>query len=139
MKQLLYDYAMSFVGQPYKWGGSNPISGFDCSGLVQEVLMAVGMDIPGDQNAQAFYNHFSERGHDGVKGLGALVFYGSSEGQITHIAMMVDGHHCVGANGGGSKTTSVGAADVADAFVKVRPYDYRKDMIAVIMPNYDSV
>ena len=28
-------YAMKFLGTPYKYGGSNPNEGFDCSGLVQ--------------------------------------------------------------------------------------------------------
>lgn len=138
MKQLLYDYAMSFVGTPYKWGGSNPISGLDCSGLVQELLMAVGLDLPGDQNAQAFYYHFGRPGngtHD-LKGLGALAFYGADEGKITHITMMLDEKNCIGANGGGSSTVNLAAADKSDAFVKIRPLNYRKDLVAVIMPSY---
>lgn len=35
--------AISFVGKPYFWGGTNPDDGFDCSGLVQYVLMQAGI------------------------------------------------------------------------------------------------
>jgi cell wall-associated NlpC family hydrolase len=55
---LLIQYAMSFIGVPYRWGGSNPITGFDCSGLVQEILKSVYMDPPGDQTAEALYQYF---------------------------------------------------------------------------------
>ena len=35
--------AISFVGKPYFWGGTNPDQGFDCSGLVQYVLVQSGV------------------------------------------------------------------------------------------------
>ena len=35
--------AMSFVGKPYVFGSSNPDVGFDCSGLVQYVLLQSGV------------------------------------------------------------------------------------------------
>ena len=44
-----------YLGVPYQWGGSDPDSGFDCSGLVQHVFAELGVDLPrysGDQ-AQA--------------------------------------------------------------------------------------
>jgi cell wall-associated NlpC family hydrolase len=37
--------AQSFVGTPYKWGGTSP-SGFDCSGFVQYVFRKVGINLP---------------------------------------------------------------------------------------------
>lgn len=134
--KLLYDYAMRLVGVPYKWGGSNPISGLDCSGLVQEILSAGGFDIPGDQSAQAFFDHFSKTGTLNVLGLGALVFYGKSVKEINHIQFMLSDKIAIGANGGGSKTVNASEADKANAFVKLRPYDYRKDIVAIVMPKY---
>lgn len=138
--KLLYDYAMALLKIPYKWGGSNPLSGFDCSGLVQELLSAVGMDLPGDQNAQAYYNHFSktENGTFHVIGPGALYFYGKSVTEITHITMGVEDRYCIGANGGGSKTVDLKTADQQNAFSKIRPFDYRDDLVAIIMPRYPA-
>ena len=37
--------ARSFVGTPYKWGGTSP-SGFDCSGFLQYIYAKIGVDLP---------------------------------------------------------------------------------------------
>jgi cell wall-associated NlpC family hydrolase len=137
--KLLYDYALSFIGLPYIWGGDDAVAGFDCSGLVQELLAAIGADPAGDQNAQTLHDHFLANGKLGVMGLGALVFYGKSTKEISHIVMMLDDKSCIGADGGGSTTVDRAAAIKANAFVKVRPFDYRKDMVAIVMPDYQKL
>lgn len=134
--RTLYDYLISFVGTPYRWGGDDPIDGFDCSGFVQEALAAMGEDPPQDQTAQALYNYFITYGRPKTMGLGALVFYGKSVKEITHITMMVNDWQTIGADGGGSKTVDLASAARMNAFIKIRPYDYRTDVVAIIMPNY---
>ena len=38
--------AKQYLGVPYVWGGDNPQSGLDCSGLVQRVYSDLGYDLP---------------------------------------------------------------------------------------------
>lgn len=42
--QAVVDYAMQFLGTPYKWGGKDP-SGFDCSGFVYYVFSHFGIAL----------------------------------------------------------------------------------------------
>jgi len=39
-------FAREAVGVPYRWGGSTPSGGFDCSGLVFWAYKRVGIDLP---------------------------------------------------------------------------------------------
>ena len=41
----LIDYAQSFTGVPYVWGGTTP-AGFDCSGFVKYVFEHFGVSLP---------------------------------------------------------------------------------------------
>ncbi len=38
--------AKKYLGVPYVWGGTDPASGFDCSGLVQHVFRDLGVSVP---------------------------------------------------------------------------------------------
>jgi cell wall-associated NlpC family hydrolase len=136
MIELLQEYALRFVGLPYRWGGDDPINGFDCSGLVQELLASVGMDPPGDQNAQGLFEHFLPSSHREVRGAGALAFYGITPEKITHVAMFIDHDTVIEAGGGGSKTLTREDAAAQNAFIRLRPYNHRKDLVAVLMPTY---
>ncbi len=44
--QAVVDQARKYLGVPYVWGGTNPATGLDCSGLVQLVYQKVGVDLP---------------------------------------------------------------------------------------------
>jgi cell wall-associated NlpC family hydrolase len=133
------DYAMQFVGVPYRWGGDDPMQGFDCSGLAQELLASVGEDPPGDQTAHTLYRHFKKHGRDWNDGqrpqAGCLAFYGS-EYKVTHVAMCIDDYRMIEAGGGGSNTTSVMLASSHNAYVRIRPINSRSDLVSVIRPNY---
>ncbi len=63
--------AESFVGAPYRWGGTDP-TGFDCSGLVWYLARQVGRPIPRDMGGQ-----YASGSHPSRQGLerGDLLFF----------------------------------------------------------------
>jgi cell wall-associated NlpC family hydrolase len=128
------EYAWSFLGLPYRWGGDDPIQGFDCSGLVLEVLQSVGILTHGtDMTAQGLYQRF--KANQVAKGYaGCLCLWFNPQGLATHVEILVDDFHTVGASGGGSATTSADAAAAQNAFVKMRPLGYRGSNYKIIDP-----
>lgn len=44
--QAVVEAARKYLGVPYVWGGTNPATGLDCSGLVQKVYSELGYDLP---------------------------------------------------------------------------------------------
>lgn len=129
-RQLCLDYLAKFIGLPYVWGGDNPLSGFDCSGLVVEGLKAVGV-LPrlGDWTAGGLLNGVF---HDLPRATspaelrpGMLVFWRRDDGYVRHVEMVFAAAEgaviTIGASGGGSKTITIGDAIKADAYVKLRP------------------
>jgi len=45
--------ATEYLGVPYQWGGTDPATGLDCSGLTQRVFADVGIDLPRTSSQQA--------------------------------------------------------------------------------------
>ena len=136
LRDAAVNYLKCFIGLPYLWGGDDPLAGFDCSGLIVEVLQAVGLLRHGtDFSAAALYKKFEKkaiiRGYEGC-----LVFwYGSDEREkIIHVEMMVDDFYAVGASGGSSKTLTIADAIKQNAFVKMRPIGYRGDKYLIVDP-----
>lgn len=136
MKQATFvQSCLTFLGLPYIWGGDDPIKGFDCSGLAQELLAMIGLDPVGDQTAQGLYHHFKSRSVEGPRQAGTLCFYGSSIQKITHVAVLIDDLTIIEAGGGGSKTVDAESAARQNAYVRLRPFNHRKDLIAVVTPK----
>lgn len=135
---VVLNYSTMFIGLPYIWGGSHPSQGYDCSGLVQEILASVGFDPIGDQTAQTLYNSLLNScillGK--VPQAGAILFFGSSLNEITHVAFAIDDRHMIEAGGGGSTSKTVKDAIGQGAFVRVRPIASRKDLVACLLPKY---
>ncbi len=44
--QAVVGQARRYLGVPYVWGGTNPATGLDCSGLVQLVYKNLGIELP---------------------------------------------------------------------------------------------
>jgi cell wall-associated NlpC family hydrolase len=131
-RALAMKYAWEFVGVPYEWAGENP-NGMDCSGFVSEFLQAVGVVPRGARyTAQQLYERFKQKPVS-VPAAGCLVFHGVSVMEITHVEFLIDEAYTLAASGGGSKTTTLQAADQANAFVKLRPM-MKSNLIAILDP-----
>lgn len=132
--KILYDYAMSFVGLPYRWGGDDPMEGFDCSGLAIELLQAQGKFPHGqDSTAQGLYDRFKDKKWN-VPTFRCLAFFGRGTNVITHVAFCLDGLSMLEAGGGRASTTSKEAAIAQNAFIRVRPIESRKDLVGFVFP-----
>ena len=132
-RQIATRYAWSFLGKWYKWGGSTP-KGFDCSGLCVEILQAVGLvKRKTDYTAQGLYDKFKDKKVDKPVE-GCLVFYGSSLKKIIHIEYCINEELSIGASGGGSKTLTEKDAIEQNAFIKIRPFRSRKNIVAFVNP-----
>ena len=103
----IVNYAKSFIGNPYVWGGTNPYTGADCSGFVQYVYAHFGYSLPRTTYNQ--WNWAKENGKviDASEArAGDLVMYGD------HVAILTgNGNEIVHASNsapypeGGIKTT----------------------------------
>jgi len=137
---ILYSYIMSFLGTPYIWAGDDPIRGFDCSGFAVEILQAAGA-IPHrtDFSSQGLYNLFK---HQQVVGklepqFLDLVFYGKGSEKVSHVAIFLGDDKIVEASGGGRGTTDEEIAALQNAFIRVRPWHYRSDVVGFYRPIMD--
>jgi cell wall-associated NlpC family hydrolase len=139
MIEIMLIYAKLFVGVPYVWGGNNPLTGFDCSGFVQEVLSSGGIDPKGDQTAMDLYRRLSRLGwRSGLKE-GSILFFGQTRNCITHTEIALNSTLMIGASGGDRKTKTKEDAARRNAFVKIRPISTRTDLVASIIPNFEEV
>jgi len=132
----MINYAMNFLGTPYRWGGNSPTLGYDCSGFVQELLASEGIDPPGDQTAQALADFIQTKGITvQLPIMGSLLFFGKSKTQITHVAVAISPFQMIEAGGGDSTTVTNEIADKQGAMVRIRPISRRNDLVLIIMPR----
>ncbi len=135
--ELLKLYALQMVGRPYHFGGDDPLSGFDCSGVACEMLRAAGVvHYDFRTNAQGLYETIKAAGIKAEPALGSLSFYGKDEHSITHVGFCIDGYTMVEAGGGDATTLDVIFASKQNAFVRFRPVKFRHDYLFSIHPNY---
>jgi len=134
MRVALKNLALKLVGCPYIWGGGNPWSGLDCSGFVIWIYQVFGLLPSGDWTAQLLYQHFAQRPRcaPGATIAGDVVFYGRDCESITHVMLSLGGGLVVGASGGGRACVNLAEAAKRGAMVKVKPWNYRLDLLACI-------
>lgn len=78
--------AFSLLGTPYRFGGSTPETGFDCSGLVGYVFRTIGIDLPRVSRAMA--GEGTKVATRDALAEGDLVFFGK-RGHIDHVGIYV--------------------------------------------------
>lgn len=134
-KFLFLLYCSRLIGVPYRWGGDDFIEGFDCSGGVQEVLMAFGIDPKGDQTSAALFKHFSDEkyGKESPPKMGSLCFFGKSK--VTHVSIALSKDLMFEFGGGNSKTKTKDDAAQQNAYGRIRPIAARSDLKGVLMPH----
>ena len=85
-RQNLVNYALQFVGGPYRAGGNDPRTGVDCSGFVRYVMQngaGISMNRSSGSQATQGYAVSSSQMHPGD-----LLFYSGGSG-INHVAMYI--------------------------------------------------
>jgi cell wall-associated NlpC family hydrolase len=91
--------ARLYLGMPYAWGGADPTTSFDCSGLVQWVYARVGMRLPRTAQQQ---HDATARVRTADLRPGDLLFYRdtyatSPSEPITHVGIYVGGGRMINA------------------------------------------
>lgn len=133
-------YISRFIGTFYIYGGDDP-SGFDCSGIVHEFLQSEGLEEHGldstahDLYIEHFVNKKSKRRENPIKG--CLIFW-LRDGKAYHVAIAINEDQVITASGGTSATKSIADAIRQNAFIKVRPLDYRGDFFVKICDPFDK-
>ncbi|WP_304438282.1 NlpC/P60 family protein [Lysinibacillus sp. ZYM-1] len=89
--------AKQFLGRPYVWGGSNPTSGFDCSGLVQWSYKQAGVSLPRTASQQYLA---TQRISAGEARVGDLVFFSYGSG-VAHVGIYLGNNTMIDAQNNG--------------------------------------
>ena len=95
----LVETAESFIGLPYRWGGSSAETGFDCSGLTMAVYHLNGLNLPRSSRAQYSVGNPVQRS---ALDRGDLVFFATSGGRrISHVGVYAGDESFIHAPGKG--------------------------------------
>lgn len=97
----LVDQALAYLGIRYRFGGTSPETGLDCSGLVLNVFRnAVGLDLPRTAHEMAALG--DKIGRQELKP-GDLVFFNTMRRAFSHVGIYLGDGKFVHAPSGGGK------------------------------------
>lgn len=100
-------YALNLIGVHYKYGGTSPKSGFDCSGFVRHVFQqAAGLSLP--HNALAISRQGKSISPDELRP-GDLVFFNTLRRSFSHVGIYLGNNRFVHApsSGGGVEVVNI--------------------------------
>jgi len=99
--QRIAHLAERMIGKPYRYGGEDPVHGFDCSGLVHYTHSAVGISVPRVSRDQ--YRHARKIPLAAAEP-GDIIFF-SDAAKLSHIAIYVGDGRFVHAPSSGKTVT----------------------------------
>lgn len=146
-REAAIEYAKGFRNIRYYKGngvetpitnGDDPIFGFTCSGIDNEILRGVGLLGPYDRfTANKIFELFSAFEVKGPPQRGDFLFYGERKigeaPEFVHMSMMIDDLHIWEAGGGSNDTDTDEKAAKRNAFVRMRPVEFRQSEISAII------
>ncbi|OIK12901.1 hypothetical protein BIV60_15365 [Bacillus sp. MUM 116] len=92
--------ALQFQGMPYQWGGHNPATSFDCSGLWEWSLKQLGIYFP--RTAQEQYAYTQRISKDQLRAGDFIFFTGTaSHANISHVGIYVGNGRMYNSNDNG--------------------------------------
>lgn len=78
--------AERYIGVKYRWGGTSPTTGFDCSGYVQYVFAKHGVGLPRTSRAQAVVGDRIRLDLSALRS-GDLIMFAAKGQAISHVAI----------------------------------------------------
>ncbi len=113
--------AQGLLGRPYRFGGSSPDTGFDCSGFVQYVLRQVGISVGRDAPAQ--YQYGAEVPPDQLVPGDLVFFQNTYMPGLSHVGIYVGDRKFIHAN---NEATGVIISNLDDDYWASRWYGARR-------------
>ncbi len=98
LKNAAISYAKEQIGRPYRFGGTDPKRGFDCSGLIQYVYRAVGVELPRDTRSQFQYVSKTNNPEPGD-----VIFFKIRGNSISHAGIYLGGTMMIHAPSSGKR------------------------------------
>lgn len=137
---LFQKLMLGYLNIPYIFGGKNPLIGEDCSGLVCEFLKALGVLSTNEElGSQQLHDKFKPMTVARGPSTGSLAFYGADESHIDHVAIFIDDNFVLEAGHGTADTLTKDIATQRGAFSRVRPHNYRKDLVVILNVDFGLV
>ena len=97
----LISYAKSLIGTPYRFGGSTPSEGFDCSGFVAYVFKrSAGISLPHNSNQISRHGRMLRASQ---LRKGDLVFYNTGSQPNSHLGIYLGNNQFIHAPSSGGK------------------------------------
>ena len=92
--------AERYLGTPYRYGGTSPITGFDCSGFVQYVFARNKVKLPRTSRQQAKIGKAMPRRFESLSP-GDLVMFAEAGEPISHVAIYAGRNRIIHASSSG--------------------------------------